>query len=43
MEGLSKACREQKIVIPGGEIAELKGHVKVTWNATAVGIVGKIN
>lgn len=42
MEGLSKACREQKIVIPGGEIAELKGHVKgYTWNATAVGIVAK--
>lgn len=42
MAGLSKACREQKIVIPGGEIAELKGHVKgYTWNATAVGIVKK--
>ncbi|MBI2638393.1 phosphoribosylformylglycinamidine cyclo-ligase [Candidatus Peregrinibacteria bacterium] len=42
MKGLSKACREQKIVIPGGEIAELKGHVNgYTWNATAVGIVEK--
>lgn len=42
MQGLSEACREQKIVIPGGEIAELKGHVKgYTWNATAVGIVEK--
>lgn len=42
MAGLSKACREQKITIPGGEIAELKGHVNgYTWNATAVGIVEK--
>ncbi len=42
MKGLSKACREQKIVVPGGEIAELKGHVNgYTWNATAVGIVEK--
>lgn len=42
MKGMSKACREQSIVIPGGEIAELRGHVKdYTWNATAVGIVKK--
>ncbi|MEK9132688.1 MAG: phosphoribosylformylglycinamidine cyclo-ligase [Patescibacteria group bacterium] len=42
MTGLGRACREQKIVIPGGEIAELKGHVRgYTWNATAVGIVEK--
>lgn len=42
MFGLSKACSEQKIVIPGGEIAELKGHVKgYTWNAAAVGIVDR--
>lgn len=42
MKGLSKACREQKIVIPGGEIAELEGHVKgYTWNATAVGVIEK--
>lgn len=42
MKGLSQACREQRIVIPGGEIAELKGHVNgYTWNATAVGIVEK--
>lgn len=42
MDGLSKACREQRIVIPGGEIAELRGHIKgYTWNATAVGIVEK--
>lgn len=42
MKGLSGACLKQKIVIPGGEIAELKGHVNgYTWNATAVGIVEK--
>ncbi|MBI2453832.1 hypothetical protein HYV58_01490 [Candidatus Peregrinibacteria bacterium] len=42
MEGLARVCREQRIVIPGGEIAMLKGHVLgYTWNATAVGIVEK--
>lgn len=42
MKGLSKACREQKIVIPGGEIAELPSMVRGTiWNATAIGIVEK--
>lgn len=42
MKGLSKACREQKIIIPGGEIAELKDMVKgYVWNATATGIVEK--
>ncbi len=42
MEGLGKACLEQKIVIPGGEIAELSSQVKgFAWNATAVGIVEK--
>lgn len=42
MGGLSKACRQQKIVIPGGEIAELKGLVSgYVWNATSVGIVSK--
>lgn len=42
MKGLSKACCEQKIVIPGGEIAELKGHINgYTWNATAIGIAEK--
>ncbi|NIA01921.1 MAG: phosphoribosylformylglycinamidine cyclo-ligase, partial [Nitrospirae bacterium] len=42
MAGLEKAALEHKIVIPGGEIAELgdalNGYV---WNATAVGIVEK--
>jgi len=42
MQGLEKAALEQKIVIPGGELAELgtalNGNV---WNATAVGILKK--
>ncbi len=42
MEGLRNACVAEKIVVPGGEIAELPGQVKgVIWNATAVGIVEK--
>eukprot|EP01083_Nonionella_stella_P114604 339073_1 len=42
MDGLAKACREQKIVIPGGEIAELGPQIRqLTWNATAVGVVAK--
>ena len=42
MEGLKIVCQEQKIVVPGGEIAELPHQVKgMVWNATAVGIVEK--
>jgi len=42
MNSLKNACLEQKIVIPGGEIAELPGIVKGnSWNATALGIVKK--
>ncbi len=42
MEGLEKACLEHKIVVPGGEIAELGNMVNgYSWNATAVGIVEK--
>ncbi len=42
MEGLKKAALEQKIVIPGGELAELGGMLNgAVWNATAVGIVEK--
>lgn len=42
MKGLEKACKEQKVVIPGGEIAELPDLLKGnSWNATAVGIVEK--
>lgn len=40
--GLSQACQKEKIVIPGGEIAEVgKAVRKIVWNATAVGIVRK--
>ncbi len=42
MKGLLKACKEQKVVIPGGEIAELPDLMKGnSWNSTAVGIVEK--
>jgi len=42
MTGLKAACKEQKIVIPGGEIAELGTMIDgYVWNATAVGIVEK--
>jgi general L-amino acid transport system permease protein len=41
-ESLSKACIKEKIVIPGGEVAELGRAVnRGIWNATAVGIVKK--
>jgi len=40
--GLSKACQQQKIVMPGGEIAEVPGAVNSpVWNATSVGVVAK--
>jgi phosphoribosylformylglycinamidine cyclo-ligase len=42
MEGLKEAALEHKIVIPGGEIAELGNMVNgYLWNATAVAIVEK--
>ena len=42
MSGLKKAALEQKIVIPGGELAELGDMLNgAVWNATAVGIVEK--
>ncbi|MBU2214050.1 phosphoribosylformylglycinamidine cyclo-ligase [Patescibacteria group bacterium] len=42
MGGLAKACSEQKIVVPAGEIAEVPGAVeKGVWSATVVGIVEK--
>lgn len=42
MDWLSKACIEQKIVIPGWEIAEVWKLVNWNvWNATAVWIVSK--
>ncbi|PID70804.1 hypothetical protein CSB37_00465 [bacterium DOLZORAL124_38_8] len=42
MESLSKACQEQKVVIPGGEIAEVGDMTNGTgWGADAVGVVQK--
>lgn len=42
LKGLSQACQEQKIVIAGGEIAELNALVNgFTWNASAIGMVAK--
>jgi len=42
MKGLEKAALEHKIVVPGGEIAELGNMVNgYIWNSTAVGIVEK--
>lgn len=42
MEGLAAACREQSIVISGGDISELKDQVKgMVWNASAIGAVEK--
>ena len=42
MGGLAKACSEQKIVVPAGEIAEVPGAVeKGVWSATVVGVVEK--
>ena len=42
LSGLAKACKEQQIVMPGGEIAEVPGAVtSAVWNATSVGVVHK--
>ncbi len=42
MGGLALACQQQKIVIPGGEIAEVPGAVEHgVWSATATGVVAK--
>lgn len=42
MGGLAKACTEQKIAVPAGEIAEVPGAVaRGVWSATVVGIVAK--
>jgi len=42
MKGLARACIEQKVVIPGGEIAEVGKSVNGNvWNATAVGVLEK--
>ncbi len=42
LEGLKKACLEQKVVIPGGEIGEMPDMVKGNlWNSSAIGVVEK--
>lgn len=42
MDGFKRACLEHKVIIPGGEIAELNTMVNNNlWNATSVGIVEK--
>ncbi len=44
MKGLEKACLEEKIVIPGGEIAELSGIIEkgaFSWNTDGIGILEK--
>ncbi|MFH1375935.1 MAG: AIR synthase-related protein [Patescibacteria group bacterium] len=42
LKGLARACREQKIVIPGGEIAEIgKSINEYAWGAHATGILEK--
>lgn len=42
MGGLKEAALEQKIVVPGGELAELGDALNgAVWNATAVGVVEK--
>lgn len=42
LTGLEKACIENKVVIPGGELAEVGAACNSNvWNATAVGILEK--
>ncbi len=42
MTGLERACLENKVVIAGGEIAELGKTLNgYSWNSTAVGVVEK--
>ncbi|MFA6458613.1 MAG: phosphoribosylformylglycinamidine cyclo-ligase [Patescibacteria group bacterium] len=42
LKGLAHFCLEQKIVIAGGELAEVGDAVNgMVWNATAIGIVAK--
>lgn len=42
MGGFARACTEQKIAVPAGEIAEVPGAVtRGVWSATVVGIVAK--
>jgi len=40
--GLSKACCENKVIITGGEIAELPDIINgISWNASSIGMVDK--
>jgi phosphoribosylformylglycinamidine cyclo-ligase len=42
LKGLAKVCRNEGIVIAGGELAEVGKAVNgMVWNATAIGIVDK--
>ncbi len=42
LRGLAKFCRAERIVIAGGELAEVGNSVNgMIWNATAIGIVAK--
>jgi phosphoribosylformylglycinamidine cyclo-ligase len=42
LSGLAKACSEQKIVVPAGEIAEVPHAVaRGVWSATVIGVVEK--
>jgi phosphoribosylformylglycinamidine cyclo-ligase len=42
LKGLAEACISQKVIIAGGEIAELPGMVNgFTWNASSIGVVAK--
>lgn len=42
MDGLQREAIKHKVILPGGEIAELKDMAKgYIWNSTAVGIVEK--
>lgn len=42
MKSLSNACIQERVIIPGGEIAELGNTLsKTIWNSSAVGIVEK--
>lgn len=42
LSGLEKACIENKVVIPGGELAEVGAACNSNvWNATAVGVMEK--
>jgi len=42
LKGHARACKKERIAIPGGEIAEVGDTVNgIVWNATGVGLVDK--